>query len=327
MENHKQNVQFVQAIINSITNTAAASVIALKNFASQGVFKVKVENPVTEMDVKGEVEVTNTKEIENQLKNNALAIRELKKPIESDKKVTILNFKDIKFPKFPKIEFPKTIKVTNFPKDVKINNLQDLVPALKKMAENIEKMDIRPEVKVEAPQVNVEAPVVNVPEQKPPVVNVEAPDLSDITKIIEFLNKLGAKNPLPVRLSDGKKFYEALKEMADIYAGSSFSAFQDSSGRDAMAILNRNHEVKATVTDTWSLNNTHTVNPYTYLGEETVDGMWRITRVETIRAGGATRNIMYYATKKNNEIALEYDYLTAWEEHENLNYGRVSEAL
>lgn len=318
---YKQVLALVQSVIDTVTNTAQAVVLALKEFSSKNVFKVKVENPVTEVGVKGRVEVTNTKEIENQLKNNALAIRELKKPIEKDKNVKILNFSDIKFPKFPKIEFPKTIKITNFPKEFRINNLQDLVPALKKMAESIEKMDTRPEVKVEAPIVNVEAPKVTVPKQDPPVVNVEAPDLSDLTKILEFLNSLGAKKPLPVRLSDGQKFYKALERMAEIYAGSSFHAFQTFDGNEGRAKLNRNDEVLVTTDATWSLNAQRSVGNVNYLGEETVDGRWRVTKATTV--GDVTT--LAYATVRNNESYTDYE--SAWEDYASLTYGRVSEAL
>jgi hypothetical protein len=322
---YKQALALVQSVIDTVTNTAAAVIVALKDFGSKNIFKVNVTNPVTKMDVEGRVEVTNTKEIENQLKNNALAIRELKKPIESEKKVRVSNFSDIKFPKFPRFEFPKTFSVSNFPKDIRVSNLKDLVPALKKMADNIEKMDVRPEVRVEAPVVNVEPPVVNIPKQDPPVVNVEAPDLSELTKILEFFNSLGAKKPLPVRLSDGQKFYKALERMAEIYAGSSFSAFRDVSGNDGRGILNKNNELLVTTSDTWSLNEVDTQQNgnLTYLGEETIDGRWRITRVQRV----GQYNTMNYATIKNNPSAAEYDFPTAWTNHETLDYGRVSEAL
>lgn len=315
----------VQSIIKTITNVSVAHFNATKKLLSTQVFKVSVQNPQTKMHIHGDVKVSNTKGLEDQLKNNALAIRELKKPIESEKKVRILNFDAIKFPQFPKWEFPKMFGINNFPKEYKISNFKELIPALKMMADNIKAMDIKPEVKVAAPVVNVAAPIVNVPAQKPPVVNVEKPDLSDITKIIEFLNELSPKKPLPVRLSDGKAFYNALQKMADIYAGSSFSAFQGTDGQDGRGVLNKNNELKATISETWSLNDVDTVNngQFTYLGEETVDGQWRITQVQKI----ANRNVMHYATPRNNPALAEADYPAAWEQHADLDYGRVSEAL
>src|SRR5690606_26852408 len=147
------------------------------------------------------------------------------------------------------------------------------ITLLGKINRSVNDIDTKPSVTVTPTPITVEAPVVKVPKQEAPVVNVEAPDLSQITAIIEFLTSLSVSKPLPVRLSDGKRFYNALQKMADIYAGSSFSAFQDISGRDGRAILNARNELKVTTSDTWDANDVDRVNTsLTYFGEETADG-------------------------------------------------------
>lgn len=320
---HDTLLQMVQSIIDTLVNVSGASVNSMRSFLSKTIFKVEVTNPVSKMEVTNQLQISNLKGLEDGLKNNALAIRELKKPIESDKKVKVTNLSDIKFPAFPKFPlFPKSFKVDNFPREFRISNLEDLVPALKKMAEMIEKIDVRPEVKVEAPVVKVEAPSINIPKQEPPIVNVAAPDLKDLTKLIEFFTKLGERNPLPVRLSDGQKFYKALERMAEIYAGSSFSAFQDSTGHDGRAILNRNNEIQTTTSETWDANDVEVVNStLTYFGEESVDGRWRVRKV--VKSGSFTS--IRHATIRNNSNYTNYQ--EAWDDRANLEFGYAREAL
>lgn len=324
---YEQVLKFVQSIIDSMTSLSLAHFRGLKAFLSKNTFSVKVTNPATKMRVEGEVKVSNLPPLLKAIGGIPIALNSLKKAVVANKSVMITNLGDIKFPKFP-TEF----KVANPQKEVKITNMKEFTDAVEKIAEFLAKVkydpriEVKPaDVKLKAPIVNVEAPIINVPEQKPPVVNVEAPDLSELTKILEFFNSLGAKKPLPVRLSDGKAFYNALQKMADIYAGSTFSAFQDTSGGDGRGILNRNNELLVTTSDTWSLNDVDTLNngATTYLGEETIDGRWRVTRVEKV----GRFNIMKYATIKNNPTHVESDYPTAWAAHAYLEYNRVSEAL
>jgi len=320
MENnslHKFIVSLFQSVIDSVQQSGLYVGRSIDS-ALKKTLSVKVTNPQSKVEVTGKVDVDYSK-LEAQMKNQALAIRELKKPLASLKEVTVSNISA--FPKFP--AFPKPLPFPEFPKETKVSNLKEVVDGLSKLEKKLSTLKLDPEIKVAAPIVNVPAPIVNIPKQPTPQVNVEAPDLTSITKIIEFLNDIGPKNPLSVRLSDGQKFYKALEKMADIYAGSSFSAFMSTTGEDARAQLNRNNELRVTVSDTWSLNNTHTIGLLTYLGEETVDGSWRITLVEKV----GTRNIMHYATKRNNAATESFDYQQAWDIHATLDYGRVSEAL
>jgi len=320
-------LQLVQSIIDSFTNVAVAHLNGLKNFLSKNTFSVKVTNPATKMKVEGEVKVSNTQPLLKAIGGIPIAINALKKTVLAQKDVVVTNFKDLKFP-----EFPKKIEVSNPQKEVKITNMKEFTTAIEKIAEFLAKVKYDPRIEVsptpvnvKAPVVNVAAPIVNVPEQKPPVVNVEKPDLSALKKLLEFFDAINAKKPLAVRLSDGKEFYKALEKMADIYAGSTFSAFQDTSGGEGRGILNRNNEILVTTSDTWSLNDVDTVNngQFTYLGEETIDGRWRVTRVQKV----GRFNVMNYATIRNNPDHVESDYPTAWAAHADLEYNRVSLAL
>lgn len=302
-------------MINAIQSGFVALGRSLNDSLSK-TLKVRVENPQKKVEVSGKIEVDQSI-THNKLGGIILALLALKKSLKPKEEVRVSNFpKPLPFPKIP--SYPKEIKVSNMIKEV---SFKTVVDAIGKLREVFEKKDFSPKIEVSPPVVNVPAPIVNIPRQPTPQVNVEALDLSDLTKIIDFLNGLGPKNPLPVRLSDGKKFYKALEKMAEIYAGSSFSAFQDSTGQSAMAMLNKNFEVKVTTSETWALNNTHKTGAFTYLGEENIDGIWRVTRVEK----DAEFNIMRYATSKNNPTIKNYD--EAWASHESLEFDRVSEAL
>lgn len=311
--------QLVQNIIDTIFNTIVGVAKDFKKFLEETVLKVEVSNPVKEVKVEGKVEVTNNKPIINAIKGVGLAIQGLKKPIMSKKKVEVENFKDLKFPAYPKPPaFPREIKISNPQKEVEITNLQDFVDAVERVGEFVAKIKYDPRIEVN-PEIKVPAPVVNIPEGKPPVVNVEAPDLSDIKKLLDYWGNLGARNPMPVRLSDGNKFYKALDKMGEIFAGSNFSAFQTSNGSDARALLNGNKELRVTTSETWVINDVEepTAN-LTYKGEQTLDGTWRLVKITT----STTTTSFRYATVKNNPNMETYE--TAWSNRASLSYEYAS---
>lgn len=246
---HESLLQLAQSIIDTFTKVAVAHLAGLKSYLSKNTFSVRVANPTTKMKVEGEVKVSNTQPLLKALGGVVLAINGLKKPIMSKKEVEVSNLKDLKLP-----SFPSEVRVSNPQKEVKITNMKEFTNAVEKVAEFIAKIkydpriEVKPaDVKLKAPVVNVAAPIVNVPEQKPPVVNVEAPDLSDIKKLMEFFESINAKNPIAVRLSDGQKYYKALEKMAEIYAGSTFSAFQDEGGADARALIDEERHLQVDV--------------------------------------------------------------------------------
>lgn len=321
---YDQIIKIVQTIIDSLTNVAVAHLNGLKDYLSRSVFSVKVTNPTTETKVTGTVEVANMSPLLKAVSGLVFAINGLKKPLMAKKDVIITNFKDLKLP-----EFPKKIEIANPQKEVKITNMKEFSDAIEKIAEFLAKVKYDPRIEVnptpvnvKAPVVNVAAPVIHVPKQEPPIINIEKPDLSDISRLLDFFEGVGAKKPLAVRLSDGKSFYKALEKMADIYAGSSFSAYQDSTGADARAMVNARNEVRVTVSDTWDANDVDRVSStLTRFGEETADGTWRIR--EVTKTGTITS--IRHATSRNNPDINGYE--SAWTERETLSYGYAREAL
>lgn len=312
---YKTILQFVQSIINSVQNTGIYIVKNLQQLQGK-TYNVKVINPQEKVIVTGKVEVDQTKVIA-QVRNTTSAIRTLRETVKTLKEVSIKNFPA--YPKFPEIKFPTTIGINNLPKETKISNFQELSGDFTKLREAVERLKIVPKVEVKSPTVTVKAPIVNVPEQPRPIVNVLPPDLSKLTEIIEFFNNLGVKNPLPVRLSDGKRFYNALEKMAEIYAGSSFSAFQDSTGQDARAMINRDHNLQVVSAEKWITSDVYTSGEYTYICEETRDSEWRIKRI----ISGAEYTPMRFATPVNNPTITSYGQAVA--DYVNLEYGRISE--
>lgn len=317
-------LKLVQSIIDSFTNVAVAHFNGLKKLLLNSTFKVKVINPQTKVKVEGDVKVSNLQGLLKAIGGIPLAINALKKAVVENKSVMITNLKDIKFP-----EFPKKIEVSNQPKEMKVSNMKEFITAVEKIAEFLAKVKYDPRIEVnptpvnvKAPIVNVEAPVVNVPQQPAPIVNVEKPDLSDIKKLLKFFEEISAKKPMAVRLSDGAKYYKALEKMAEIYAGSTFSAFQDSTGGDARATVNGRNEVRVTIADTWDANDVDRVSStLTRFGEETADGVWRVR--EVTKTGTITS--IRHATSRNNPDIVGYE--AAWADRENLTYGYAREAL
>lgn len=317
-------LKLVQSVIDSFTNVAVAHLNGLKAYLSKSVFSVKITNPTTKMKVEGDVKVSNMPPLLKAIGGIPIAINSLKKAVIANKSVIITNLKDIKFP-----EFPKKIEVSNPQKEVKITNMSEFIQAVEKIAEFLAKVKYDPRIEVnptpvnvKAPVVNVAAPIVNVPEQKAPIVNVEKPDFSDIKKLMTFFEGLNAKNPLAVQLSDGKKYYKALEKMAEIYAGSSFSAFQDPTGADARAMVNARNEVRTTISDTWDANDVDRVSTtLTYFGEETADATWRVRKVT--KTGTITS--IRHATLRNNPSIEGYE--AAWTARADLEYGYAREAL
>lgn len=87
-------VNLAQSVIDSIKNISVASVKELKKFLSETTLNVEVKNPQEKVEVTGEVTV-NQEGIERQLKNIALSIRELRKPLISSKEQEVWEVNDV----------------------------------------------------------------------------------------------------------------------------------------------------------------------------------------------------------------------------------------
>lgn len=310
--------EILSKIIKTIEDAAVATVRSLSKTITTHTYKVEVKNPVKKVGVEGAVEVTNHPDITPEIKKLVAAIEGLKKPLTPHKGVKVENFP--KFPAFP--QFPKEFKVSNLSNKTELSNINVIVNALGELEKVVKKIKLDPTIKVEAPIVNLPAPTVKVEKTPSPVVNVEAPDLSEFKKIMKFLESLDAKNPLAVRLSDGVKFYKAVDRLAEAYVANNSAPFQDFGNNDARPVVNRNGELQVTVADTWDVNDVEKVSSaLTYFGEESVDGKWRVR--EVVRAGVLTT--IRHATVRNNPDVDGYG--NAWIDRADLVYGYAREAL
>lgn len=233
----------VRQVIDSIQNTGIASTKSIIGILKENTFKVKVENPQKEIEVSGKVEVNNLQKIEQLLEKymgtNAKEVtisnvEFLKLPKAQTSEVTIKNLKD-----FPVLE---AVTVNNPQKSVEVNNLQIVVQALRALEQQIKKIDVKPEIKVDAPF--IPAPVVNIPKQTAPIVTVNEKevDLKDVKRMADLLDSLvgNSKKAMSVRLTDGKEFYKAVDRLAEAYTANNTSPFRDAGGTSARAVVGTN---------------------------------------------------------------------------------------
>ncbi len=246
----------ITQIINAIQNTGVAAVRSINKTVITHTYKVKVDNPVKEVKVEGRVKVQNQKDVEQEVKKVAVAIKALEKALAPLKSVEVKNFP--KYPEFPK--FPEFPKIPEHPKSVEINNLEVVINGLKGLEKTINELDLKPKINVAAPV--IPAPIVNVPKADPPTVNVEKPDLSQIKKLVEYFESLDAKHPLAVRLSDGKAFYKAVDRIVEAYTSNNSSPFMDANGDDARAMVGEDGrldiQVNATIATPSTIRNSKT---------------------------------------------------------------------
>lgn len=111
---------------------------------------------------------------------------------------------------------------------IKLEQMKEMVETLMKMYDSFAKnMELKPVINVTTPDVNIpeiKLPTINVPEIRIPDFKIPTPevtvnnefDVQALLRALEPLNLLSNKatSPLSVRLSDGKKFIEALTKAA-----------------------------------------------------------------------------------------------------------------
>lgn len=309
----------LKRIIAAIENSAVASVRAVNQTITSHLYRVEVINPQTKVEIaKGTVIVGNQKNLEEEVKKVKVVLDTIQKFLPELKEITVKN--PTKIPEYPR--FPNEMKVNNLG-DIPATDLTSVVVAVGELQKIVAKLKFNPEIKVAAPV--IPAPVVNIPEAKAPVVKVEATkvDLSALLELKTFFSKLigNPKTPLPVQLSDGKKFYKALDEIVQAVSRS-VSPFVTVDGDETRAKVNRRSELQVTSSETWDFNNQEEVSAaLVYYGEENVDASWRIRRRTK---SGKVITIGYAMLKNNPSVA---DYPAAWSDRQNLVYGRISEVL
>jgi len=173
-----------------------------------------------------EISVDNLDEVKAHLKNElAILASRLEKALKS---VNV---------ELPNLKISETIKISNIGELGAV--LKDIKSASDMLATVVEKFNFEPTVNVTVPDVIV--PDIKIPDIKIPDIKVPEPkvivnpnveiDLSDLLKALEPLRFLSDRpdKPVSVRMSDGKAFIKALKNVAD-KAGQVVTAFSTSSG-------------------------------------------------------------------------------------------------
>jgi hypothetical protein len=215
---------------------------------------------------------------------------------------------------------------------VEVNSPDIIIPEIKVPDINVEVPEIKiPEIKVPEVKVNVEAPIVNV--NNPEEIKVKEPTwISKIfTPIVEAIkNKVippvvfpkNANEAIPVRLSNGKKFYEILSNIGTQIGGAvdtsdlATEAKQDNiitaienieidTSDLATADNQTNGSQKTQILDLYNVNNIKTVGLVTYIGMEDKDGVYCIKKIDS-----TTDDVFTYATITNNPTITTY--ANAW---------------
>lgn len=111
---------------------------------------------------------------------------------------------------------------------IKLDQMKEVVETLMKMYDSFAKnMELKPIINVTTPDVNIpeiKVPDIHVPEIRIPEIRIPTPEVTvnnefDVRALLNALEPLNllsdkASSPIAVRLSDGKKFIEALTKAA-----------------------------------------------------------------------------------------------------------------
>jgi hypothetical protein len=188
---------------------------------------------------------------------------------------------------------------------VEVNSPDIIIPEIKVPDINVEVPEIKiPEIKVPEVKVNVEAPIVNV--NNPEEIKVKEPTwISKIfTPIVEAIkNKVippvvfpkNANEAIPVRLSNGKKFYEILSNIGTQIGGAVDTTGLATSANQTNGLQKTNisntlitepfNKIEATYPDT-------STEVYTYKMDSTTVGVVTVVYTDAI-----TKNIISSVTK------------------------------
>jgi hypothetical protein len=317
--------KLISDLISSIINTVQETAITQTRVLRNTVFKSEVSNFPKVQVVKGKVEVDQSGVVkavggvEGWLKKVDNAVRTIK----PTKAVSVTNFP--KFPKYP--EFPKELGVTvkNPVGEVSVSNqpkkeLNSITTAVKALGKEFSKIEFKPEIKVEPTPVMVTQEKVTFPEIKFPEIKIPEP-----VSAKEMADEMFHKNPkeyIPVRLSDGKEFYEAL---ASAGGSGGTTSFVRSDGTPTRALVNDDGTLVITggggeEQDSFKMVDLRQDGLTTYLCYEDKTGLWYIKKLVE---DGEDMDFRYAAIGNNPSVE---DYTTAFASRETLTYGNPSDA-
>lgn len=220
--------------------------------------------------------------------------------IKLPREVEVTNLRDIKIPKLPKFPVP--------PKSVTIKNIKDIKFPKKMGIDKPEWFEQLTEKQMEAAFFKALVSIVNKGFK------------------IDLDMYRDANKPLAVRLSDGKKFYNALFRTVEAL-GDSFP-FVDSAGRNKGALVDSSGHVQVDVasglktTSTFNLNDLEeTGASITYFGLESSSGVWYLMKFDD----NTSPNTLQHATISNNATITSYSL--GWTNRASLNYADYSDVF
>lgn len=206
--------------------------------------------------------------------------------------------------------------------DIKVTNLAEVTSVLETLVSEVQKLELNPEIKVDAPKVNVEAPVVNVEQ-----------DFTTLEKALKDVLKAVQKIAIPeVPKTDLTGVEKALekqsKQLDKLYdkPGPTFNTdlpFQDNDGNiKRVTLVGGAVPITGSITASASTLADFSVNDIeeattSYFGYTKPDGTWLLKSLTDTSVG--------YATVSNNGAVTSYT--DAWTDRATLTYQRFDEAF
>lgn len=292
----------------TIENTAIATVKVLKEH-TYSVFilnnGIKINNFPKEQKIKGAVQITNYPNIKREIDKLTKEIGSVKKAVENVKYPTEIIVKNIKDTPVP--ETYSKVTVENPVNEVSVKDLKNIENRLLELNKAINKLPTSypafpkiPEIKI--PRFPEEMRISNFPK----------------VRESEDIRTTDPKKYVPVRLTDGKKFYEAIQEV--IAGASSNYSFRRSDGTKVRATVNDNDVIQVEVinptestlqiydpTVEYQIADEDTAGTTKYFGFTKADGAWYILKQDT--TAGTYRYVKGTADYDfAGRTSLTYDY-------------------
>lgn len=252
----------VNAIFRNIESVSTAAVKALKSHT----FTVKVDNlDKIEKTLKDGIKSADTINVK----------ADIVKVSDFSPEVSVKNF-----PEFPK--FPESFQVSNPVTEVSVSNLEENSPLLKKL---ISQQD---EIMRAIRGLKLDVKIPEFPKIPTPIVNVQEREI-ELPESLDFRGT-DPKEYVPVRLTDGEKFYEAVMSVS-----TGLKRSQTISNIDPLQI--------------YQVSDIDDAGATKYYGFLDKDGNWYIMQKTTtaVRYFSGSGN---YSTNWTGRAGLSYDYFS-----------------
>lgn len=206
-------------------------------------FKVKITNPEVRVSnlpknqpvtVSNQIKLDQTVSVLRQLIQEVKALKTELKPKGTVRVDNLKEIPQVKIPEYPKFpEFPDLPELDTY----EIENL--LEEAIKELKELPSKIKIPKTVIPPFPKI----PEVKIPKY-PGSMRID-----NLSELIQALQSSDAKKYIPVRLTDGKKFYQALEDLRVATTSGESKPFFLPNGSKTQAALNEDSEQKVEITN------------------------------------------------------------------------------